>query len=229
MGTIINGNKWSGACVNGNVVSGLVKNGAVFYKKNQQGYFLIEYTDISDIKSESKYSDFSLLNNFTKNNSNIKICKISNFNLTVVDYNLASMFSNCYNLEAIDLNNFDTSNITSLAWTFSGCYKLNNVNLSGFNTSNVTIMYNMFQSCRSLTDLDLSNFNTKKVTNMEGMFNGCNKLKNLDISGFDFDSVKNSNRMFDGIPRDCLIKVKDQASKDFVLGVRSNLTNVVIA
>lgn len=33
MGTIINGNKWSGACVNGSVVSGLAKNGAVFYKK----------------------------------------------------------------------------------------------------------------------------------------------------------------------------------------------------
>lgn len=227
MGTIINGNKWSGACVNGNVVSGLVKNGAVFYKR-EQGYFLIEYTDINDIKSESKYLDFSLLNNFTENNSNIKICKISNFNLTAFDYNLVDMFSNCYNLEAVDLSNFDTSNITSLAWTFSNCYKLNNVNLNGFNTSNVTIMYNMFQTCKSLTDLDLSNFNTKKVTNMEEMFNGCNKLKNLDISGFDFSSVKNSNRMFDGIPRDCLIKVKDQASKDFVLGVRSDLTNVVI-
>ena len=36
MGTIINGNKWAGACVNGNIVSGLVKNGAIFYKKNQQ-------------------------------------------------------------------------------------------------------------------------------------------------------------------------------------------------
>lgn len=33
MGTIINGNKWSGACVNGNVVNGLVKNGLVFYRK----------------------------------------------------------------------------------------------------------------------------------------------------------------------------------------------------
>ena len=33
MGTIINGNKWSGACVNGSMVSGLAKNGAVFYKK----------------------------------------------------------------------------------------------------------------------------------------------------------------------------------------------------
>lgn len=33
MGTVMNGNKWSGACVNGNVVGGLVKNGIVFYKK----------------------------------------------------------------------------------------------------------------------------------------------------------------------------------------------------
>lgn len=33
MGTIINGNKWSGACVNGNVVSGLAKNGLIFYRK----------------------------------------------------------------------------------------------------------------------------------------------------------------------------------------------------
>lgn len=38
MGTIINGNKWSGACINGNIVSGLVKNGAVFYKKMQSIY-----------------------------------------------------------------------------------------------------------------------------------------------------------------------------------------------
>ena len=34
MGTVVNGNKWTGACVNGNIVSGLVKNGIVFYKKN---------------------------------------------------------------------------------------------------------------------------------------------------------------------------------------------------
>lgn len=33
MGTVMNGNKWSGACVNGKVVSGLVKNGEIFYKK----------------------------------------------------------------------------------------------------------------------------------------------------------------------------------------------------
>lgn len=38
MGTIINGNKWSGACVNGNIVSGLVKNGAVFFRAIYEEY-----------------------------------------------------------------------------------------------------------------------------------------------------------------------------------------------
>lgn len=38
MGTVKNGNKWSGVCVNGKVVSGLVKNGVVFYKKAQALY-----------------------------------------------------------------------------------------------------------------------------------------------------------------------------------------------
>lgn len=33
MGTVMNGNVWSGACVNGKVVSGLAKNGVVFYKR----------------------------------------------------------------------------------------------------------------------------------------------------------------------------------------------------
>lgn len=33
MGTVMNGNVWSGACVNDKVVSGLVKNGVAFYKK----------------------------------------------------------------------------------------------------------------------------------------------------------------------------------------------------
>lgn len=32
MGTVMNGNVWSGACVNGKVVSGLAKNGVVFYR-----------------------------------------------------------------------------------------------------------------------------------------------------------------------------------------------------
>ena len=38
MGTVMNGNKWSGACVNGDVVNGLVKNGITFYKRTLDIY-----------------------------------------------------------------------------------------------------------------------------------------------------------------------------------------------
>ena len=38
MGTILNGNKWSGAAVNGNIITGLAKNGNVFYKKETSIY-----------------------------------------------------------------------------------------------------------------------------------------------------------------------------------------------
>lgn len=56
MGTIINGNKWAGACVNGNIVSGLVKNGAVFYKKNA------DLLQINDMNIESHGYSLSVQN-----------------------------------------------------------------------------------------------------------------------------------------------------------------------
>ena len=60
------------------------------------------------------------------------------------------------------------------------------------------------------------------------MFHSCNKLINLDLSSFDFSSVTNSSDMFYNVPINSLIYVKDDISKEFVLGVRKNLTNVQI-
>ena len=59
MGTIINGNKWSGVCVNGNVVSGLVKNGAVFYKKNQQELYKRRIMVGDNLKGKTIYPEFT--------------------------------------------------------------------------------------------------------------------------------------------------------------------------
>lgn len=92
MGTIINGNKWAGACVNGNIVSGLVKNGAVFYKKNadllqindmnieSHGYSLSVQNGIITLNG-SWTSSFNGELNFNSNVSDLPlgnyICKIS--------------------------------------------------------------------------------------------------------------------------------------------------------
>ena len=55
---------------------------------------------------------------------------------------------------------------------------LKELNLNNFNTNNVTDMSHMFLGCSSLKELNLNNFNTNNVTDMNWMFNGCsNELK----------------------------------------------------
>ena len=92
------------------------------------------------------------------------------------------MFYNCQNLTLLDLNNFNTSNVTNMSHMFHFCSKLTSLDLSNFDTSEVTNMQSMFANCTSLTSLDLSNFDTSKVTSMGYMFNDCNKLTSLNLS-----------------------------------------------
>ena len=125
-------------------------------------------------------------------------------NLESVDLNLISignnstkeMFQNCSKLKNINLNNFDTSNITDMSGMFYNCNLLSNLNVSNFNTSNVIDMASMFYGCTSLTALDLSNFNTSNVTSMTGMFYSCNNLSTLDLSSFDTSNVIEMSFMF---------------------------------
>ena len=65
-----------------------------------------------------------------------------------------------------------------MSWMFSGCSSLKELNLNNFNTNNVTDMSWMFYGCSSLKELNLINFNTNNVTNMRCMFSEClNELK----------------------------------------------------
>ena len=63
---------------------------------------------------------------------------------------------------------------------FFRCSSLKELNLNNFNTNNVTNMSDMFRRCSSLKELNLNNFNTNNVTDMSGMFSKCSdelKLK----------------------------------------------------
>lgn len=145
---------------------------------------------------------------------------------------MASLFSGCSSLESLDLSKLDTSNTIEMRKMFNNCTSLVSLDLSKFNTKNVTTMSYMFAGCSSLKSLDLSTFDTSNVTDMNGMFSACSSLSMLDLSSFDFSKVTDYDYMFDApagdFPKDCLIYVKDQAAKDFVLKVRYNLTNVQI-
>ena len=54
-----------------------------------------------------------------------------------------------------------------------GCSSLKELNLNNFNTNNVTNMCCLFSECSSLKELNLNNFDTNNVTFMSGMFSGC--------------------------------------------------------
>ena len=93
----------------------------------------------------------------------------------------------------LDVNAFDTHNVTNMNQMFSGS-QATTLDLSNFDTSKVTDMGAMFSDSQATT-LDLSNFDTSKVTDMSDMFNG-SKATTLDLSSFDTSNVINMGWMF---------------------------------
>ncbi len=121
---------------------------------------------------------------------------LSSFNTSSVT-NMGWMFTGCEKLTSLDLRSFDTSNVTYMFSMFQSCFSLATLNLgSNFNTANVTNMAYMFAYNSELTALDLSSFNTEKVEQMYHMFNGCSSLNTLDLSGFNTAQVTDMNTMF---------------------------------
>lgn len=139
---------------------------------------------------------------------------------------LRNTFGYCSKLTSLDLSGWNTSNVTDMYCMFFNCYELTGLDLSNFDTSNVTNMTQTFSGCRELKKLNLSSWETPKVTNMYSLFNGCTGLTELDIRNFTFDSVTNYASMFVSVPKDCLIIVKGETEKQFVLNNRNDLTNV---
>ena len=111
--------------------------------------------------------------------------------------NMNSMFCQCYGLEKLDLQNFNTTGVTNMREMFALCSNLTELNIQSFNTINVTDMRYMFSECSSLKELKFGkNFNTSNVMNMEGMFSRCSGLENLNLNNFNTEKVTNMRCMF---------------------------------
>lgn len=125
-----------------------------------------------------------------------------------------------------EVSNIDTSNIETMNSMFESCQQITSLDLSHWNTSKALRMQRMFWTCIQLTDLNLSSWDTSQVLDMQGMFYGCSSLKKLDIRGFTFSKVGSWMSMFGSVPSDCLIIVKDETAKNWVLNAHSDFTNV---
>lgn len=111
---------------------------------------------------------------------------------------MAFMFLNCSSLETLDLSSWNTGNVVHIAGMFEGCTNLKNLNLSNWNTANVTDMTGVFEDCQSLATLDVSHFNTENTKNFNAMFNGCSSLISLDVTNFNTSKATDIGWMFGG-------------------------------
>ena len=126
---------------------------------------------------------------------NLETINISNWDVSHVK-GMAGLFSRCYKLKNIDLSRWNTASLVDMYEMFYSCTSLESINLSSFNTSNVTTMHGLFRDCDSLTQLDLSSFNTSKTKEISFMFYNCKKLVNVNLSSFDTRKVKEMQDMF---------------------------------
>ncbi len=144
----------------------------------------------------SNVNNMQLMFRGCSNLSDLKLSKIGTPHL--ITWGLSWMFADCQKLKALDLSNFDTSDVEDFSLVFYQCYNLKSLNLNGWNTSNATNMKWMFLGCSSLQNIDLSMFDTSKVTDMDKLFSGCSSLEKLDLSNWKTSNVTDMSCAFEG-------------------------------
>lgn len=181
---------------------------------NLKGVEELTISTVTNTRSPSLASAFSGMSDLRK------IHGLENLS-TYTSASMASMFSNCSALEAMDISSFKFTSCTSMANMFQNCSSLKTVNMRGIDCQLVTTMQYMFDGCSSLesidisgakypkltnisymfrnsglVDIDLSAFNPTAATTTTYMFYGCTKLKRLNLSGFSFAKNQSFTYMF---------------------------------
>ena len=126
--------------------------------------------------------------------------------------NIINMFSNCQKLnKIIGLENLDVSNVEYCASAFQQTYELNNLNLSNWNISKATDFSTMFGWAYA-TEIDIRNLDMSLAENTSHMFDGTSSLENLYMNNvtFNIDSITNYTEMFNGIKNGVNIYVKNE-------------------
>ncbi|MGX7011467.1 M57 family metalloprotease [Lactococcus cremoris] len=164
--------------------------------------------------------------------SNLEIIDLEGFDTSEIT-NMANMFAGI-KADILDVSKFDTRNVRNMAGMFDGAINLTNLDISKFSTDKVTDMALMFANLTKLEQLNVSKFNTNNVASMAGMFEGVSNLTNLDISNFNTDKVTDMALMFAGMTKLEQLDVSNfntnnTASMAGMFEGVSNLTNLDIS
>ena len=81
---------------------------------------------------------------------------------------MTTMFQDCYELEYLDLSNFNISNVEDMEAMFNNCHKLKEIKgINNFDLANIKHKEKIFDGCNNLNQLLLSKFNVIIGNNIE--------------------------------------------------------------
>ena len=108
--------------------------------------------------------------------------KVSNNEDNTTLTNLNYMYTTCYNLQKVELNNLHTSKVTTCSYTFQNCYSLQQFIAPAWDLKKCTTFARMFDGCMAMQYCDLRAIETasSKITSIAYMFNNCHQLRKID-------------------------------------------------
>lgn len=165
--------------------------------------------------------------------------------------NIEYMFGLNESLEYIDISHFNSTNITNANGICSGCKKLKEIQLCDLNSTGYECMFlncgnlitvdgtklrvsktdacirTMFTNAKLLEEIDIRNIELEvsNLFNVSALFEGCTNLKKIDMRGISFTTTL-SNWTFLPPNKECLIIVKDDATKTYLTTNWPDYTNI---
>lgn len=135
------------------------------------------------ILGEIKFNKPTSLSGLFKDYTNlIEIDGLEHLNTDKV-IDMSDMFSNCPMLVKVNLDGFITSAVTNMSNMFNST-SLIQLDLNHFDTKNLTNVTRMFYNCDKLVQLDLDGLDFSKVTSSTDLLTGCSKLLRLVTPDF---------------------------------------------
>lgn len=126
--------------------------------------------------------------------SSLKNLDLNHFGLSnaeVLDY----MFYHTNNLETLLVNQWDTSNVSSMMLTFSDT-SVSNLNIASWDVSNVIDMTAMFRGAYNLEYINIQDWDVSSVEMMAHMFAEMKKLVYFEAEDWDIRNVTTIRGMF---------------------------------
>lgn len=141
-------------------------------------------------------------------NSGVQTVDLSNFNAISYDgYLIDTMFANCSDLKELNLSNFGSTKISSIAGMFDGCPNLTKLTMHAFAISTKSvddsgqIMSKTLLSKTSplvVTPITDKGYGNSSITDIKQAISGLKKLQYLDLSNFYAYSITDMSYMFSG-------------------------------